>query len=85
MGDKLATQDNDCVLKAMVAVAASDGGLDARETGLIQKVYQDQSYRGYSRMEVSPPNFLDFHRESRSFSGMGAYTPWGANVLGAGD
>ena len=26
----------------MVAVAASDGRLDAREIGLIQQVYQDQ-------------------------------------------
>ncbi|HEX2447006.1 MAG TPA: DUF533 domain-containing protein, partial [Methyloceanibacter sp.] len=53
MGDKLATQDNDWVLKAMVAVAASDGGLDARETGLIQKVYQDQSGRALSADEVA--------------------------------
>ena len=32
MVDKGAQQDNDWVLMAMVAVAASDGGLDARET-----------------------------------------------------
>ena len=53
MGDKLATQDNDWVLKAMVAVAASDGGLEARETGLIQKVYQDQSGHALSADEVA--------------------------------
>lgn len=33
----------DWILKAMVAVAASDGQLDAREVGLIQQVYLDQS------------------------------------------
>jgi uncharacterized membrane protein YebE (DUF533 family) len=32
-------------LKAMVAVAASDGQLDSREIGLIQHVYRDQSGR----------------------------------------
>ena len=47
------------------------------------KIYQDQSFRGYSRMELSPPNFLDFKREGRSFVAMGAYTPWSSNVLGA--
>lgn len=49
------------------------------------KIYQDQSFRGYSRMELSPPNFLDFQRESRSFTGMGAYTAWSSNVIGAGE
>ena len=37
--------DSDWILKAMVAVAAADGRLDAREVGLIQKVYQDQTGR----------------------------------------
>ncbi len=37
--------DADWILKAMVAVAAADGRLDAREVGLIQKVYQDQTGR----------------------------------------
>ena len=35
----------DWVLKAMVAVAAADGRLDAREARLIQKVYQEQTGR----------------------------------------
>jgi tellurite resistance protein len=42
--------DSDWILKAMVAVAAADGRLDAREVGLIQKVYQDQTGRS---VEVS--------------------------------
>jgi uncharacterized membrane protein YebE (DUF533 family) len=37
--------DADWILKAMVAVAASDGRLDSREVGLIQQVYQDQTGR----------------------------------------
>jgi tellurite resistance protein len=43
----------DWILKAMVAVASSDGGLDERETGLIQQVYQDQSGRAISADEVA--------------------------------
>jgi uncharacterized membrane protein YebE (DUF533 family) len=42
--------DADWILKAMVAVAAADGRLDAREVGLIQKVYRDQTGRS---VEVS--------------------------------
>ena len=49
------------------------------------RFYQDQSFRGYSRMELSPPNFLDWQRESRTVEAMGAYSDWSANVLGAGD
>ena len=36
-------------------------------------------------MELSPPNFLDWQRESRTVEAMGAYTDWSANVLGAGE
>ena len=42
--------DADWILKAMVAVAGADGRLDAREVGLIQKVYQKQTGRS---VEVS--------------------------------
>ena len=37
--------DADWILKAMVAVAGADGRLNAREVGLIQRVYQDQTGR----------------------------------------
>jgi tellurite resistance protein len=37
--------EDDWILKAMVAVAASDGQLEAREVDLIQQVYRDQSGR----------------------------------------
>ncbi len=39
------TPHADWILKAMVAAAAADRRLDAREVGLIQKVYQDQTGR----------------------------------------
>ena len=37
--------DVSLILKTMVAVAAADGRLDAREVALIRKVYQDQTGR----------------------------------------
>jgi tellurite resistance protein len=37
--------DADWILSAMVAVAAADGRLDAREVGLIQKVYEERTGR----------------------------------------
>ena len=51
--DKPANGGADWILKAMVAVAASDGGLDERETGLIQQVYEDQSGRSLTADEVA--------------------------------
>jgi tellurite resistance protein len=43
----------DWILKAMIAVAASDGRLDGREIGLIQQVYQDQTERSLSADEIA--------------------------------
>jgi len=45
--DRLMEQPTDAhwVLKAMVAVAGADGRLSAREVGLIQKVYEDETGR----------------------------------------
>jgi tellurite resistance protein len=43
--DKPETDGADWILKAMVAVAGSDGQIDERETGLIQQIYLDQSGR----------------------------------------
>jgi tellurite resistance protein len=53
VADKPTNSEADWILKAMVAVAASDGGLDERETGLIQQVYQDQSGRSLTADEVA--------------------------------
>jgi uncharacterized membrane protein YebE (DUF533 family) len=47
------TSEADWILKAMVAVAGADGQIDAREIGLIQQVYKDQSGRSLSAEEVT--------------------------------
>ena len=53
MADTPANNDADWILKAMIVVASSDGGLDERETSLIQQVYQDQSGRAISADEIA--------------------------------
>jgi tellurite resistance protein len=47
------TPDADYILKAMVAVAASDGRLDSSEVGLIQQIYKDQSGRELTADQVA--------------------------------
>ena len=53
MADRPKHADADWILKAMVAVAAADGRLDAQEIGLIQQVYKDQSGRTLTADEVA--------------------------------
>jgi tellurite resistance protein len=53
LADRPAHADADWILKAMVAVAAADGRLDAQEIGLIQQVYKDQSGRTLTADEVA--------------------------------
>ncbi|MFN7977254.1 MAG: ABC transporter permease [Vicinamibacterales bacterium] len=49
------------------------------------KLWQDQSSRGYSRMELSPGNYVDWQRGARSFVSMAAFTTRSVNALtGAG-
>jgi tellurite resistance protein len=43
----------DWTLKAMVAMAASDGRLDASEIGLIQQIYLDQSGKAVTANEIA--------------------------------
>jgi tellurite resistance protein len=43
----------DLILKAMIAVAAADGGLDENEIGLIKQIYQDQSGRPITEEEIA--------------------------------
>ena len=43
----------DWTLKAMVAVAVSDGRLDSREVGLIPQVYQDNTGRKMTADEIA--------------------------------
>jgi tellurite resistance protein len=48
-----AQSETDWILKAMVAVASSDGTLHERETGLIRQIYQDQLGRPISADDVA--------------------------------
>jgi putative ABC transport system permease protein len=45
------------------------------------KLWQDQSFKGYSRMELSPGNYEDWRRQSRSFASMAAVSTASANAL----
>ncbi len=41
------------ILKAMIAVASADGGLEDREVSLIQQVYEDQAEMPITREEIA--------------------------------
>ena len=45
------------------------------------KLWQDQTARGYSRMELSPGNYEDWRRQSTSFEAMAAYTTSSMNAM----
>jgi putative ABC transport system permease protein len=49
------------------------------------RLWQDQSFRGYREMEVSPPNFRDWQRMSRSFAAIGAGHNQSVNLVGDGE
>lgn len=49
------------------------------------KLWQDESFRGVSRMEVSPANYEDWNRQATSFDSMAAFTTRSANLVGQGD
>ncbi|HUP25119.1 MAG TPA: ABC transporter permease [Thermoanaerobaculia bacterium] len=44
-----------------------------------------ESPPGYSQMELSPPNYLDWKERARSFEGMAAYSPFSTNLVGQGE
>jgi putative ABC transport system permease protein len=44
-----------------------------------------QSSPGYTRFELSPPNFYDWRKQSRSYESMSAYTGIASNFLAAGE
>jgi putative ABC transport system permease protein len=46
--------------------------------------WQDQSERGYSRMELSVGNFKDWKAQSSSFEGFAAFTSTPVNLVGQG-
>lgn len=58
--------------------------LPFREPDRLVKLWQDQTFRGYPRMEVSPGNFVDWKQSSTSFEGMASYVEQPANLVGVG-
>jgi predicted permease len=54
------------------------------EPGRLVKLWQNESFRGYSWFEVSPPNYRDWKRMATVFEGMAAYVPLSANLVGQG-
>jgi uncharacterized membrane protein YebE (DUF533 family) len=52
VADQPTRQGANYILMAMVAMAAADGRLDAKEIGLIQQIYKDQSGRSLTPEEI---------------------------------
>jgi predicted permease len=48
------------------------------------RVWEDQSFRGYPQLEVSPANFRDWQHMSHSFASLAAYADSAVNMLGQG-
>ena len=55
------------------------------ESDRLVRLWQDQTFRGYPRMELSPSNFVDWKRMATSFEGMSAYLEYSANLVGEGE
>jgi predicted permease len=57
--------------------------LPFHDPGRLVRVWQDQTFRGYSRMELSPGNYRDWKQQARSLAAMSAFTGASANLTGA--
>ncbi len=55
------------------------------EADRIVQLWQNQTGRGYTRVELSPANYRDWKRLSTSFEGMAALRPLSTNLVGEGD
>jgi predicted permease len=55
------------------------------EPDRIVRLWQDQSFRGYPRMELSPANYRDWARSSTSVDVMAAYRNVSANLVDGGE
>ena len=53
MPERAANLRAELILKAMIAVASADGGLEQSELSLIQQVYQDQAERPITPEEIA--------------------------------
>ncbi len=51
------------------------------ESERLAKLWENQAFRGYGRMEVSLPNFVEWKKQSSSFERMAAYTTFASNLL----
>jgi predicted permease len=59
--------------------------LPFKQPDRLVRLYQDQSFRGYARMELSPPNYRDWHQMATVFASMGAFTQASVNLVGQGE
>ena len=55
------------------------------ESDRLVRLWQDQAFRGYPQMELSPSNFVDWKRLATSFDGMSSLTMSFANLVSEGD
>jgi predicted permease len=58
--------------------------LPFKDPDRLVRLYQNQSFRGYSRMELSPPNFRDWQRMATGFEAMGAFANMSVNIVSDG-
>ncbi len=58
--------------------------LPFHEPDRLVRVWEDQSFRGYPQLEVSPANFRDWQHMSHSFASLAAYADSAVNMLGQG-
>ena len=49
------------------------------------KIWEEQTAKGYPRMEPSPPNFQDWRRQQNVFEHLEAYYLAGASMIGGGE
>lgn len=59
--------------------------LPFRQSDRLVRLWQDQAFRGYPQMELSPSNYVEWKRLASSFEGMSAYTGHSANLVGKGE
>lgn len=55
------------------------------QIGRVMTVWETIPKLGHDREGVAAANFLDWHKQSRSFESLAAYQPWDANLIGIGD
>jgi putative ABC transport system permease protein len=55
------------------------------DAGRLVAFWQDQGFRGYSHLELSPANYRDWREMATTVEAMGAYSATSANVVGVGE